>query len=86
MNQPALKQDIVIKDISREPRVHDKNAPRVVTHTVALIPPNYVSTLCNDVEEHLRLQDRVADGICNLCMNLSVKWNSICGWPLTRIM
>ena len=53
MNQPALKQDIVIKDISREPRVHAKNAPRVVTHTVALIPPNYVSTLWNDVEEHL---------------------------------
>ena len=40
MNQPAVKQDLVIKDISREPRVRSQKSPRVVTHTIALIPPN----------------------------------------------
>ena len=53
MNEPALKEDIVIKDISREPRVRPKNAPRKITHTIALIPPNYVQTLWDDVEKYL---------------------------------
>lgn len=52
MSQAAAK-DIVIKDISREPRVKPQNAPREVTHTIALIPPTYVQTLWNDVEELL---------------------------------
>ena len=53
MNHPALKEDLVIKDISREPRVRPKNAPRKMTHTIALIPPNYVQTLWDDVEKYL---------------------------------
>ena len=53
MNQPAVKQDLVIKDISREPRVRSQKSPRVVTHTIALIPPNYVHTLWDEVESHL---------------------------------
>tara|TARA_R110000824_G_scaffold21054_3_gene78773 strand:+ start:2386 stop:2898 length:513 start_codon:yes stop_codon:yes gene_type:complete len=53
MNQPALKQDVEIKDISREPRVRPQNAPRKITHTIALIPSNYVQTLWDDVENYL---------------------------------
>ena len=46
-------EEPVIKDISREPRVKSQNAPREVTHTIALIPPNYIQTLWDDVEELL---------------------------------
>tara|TARA_R110000751_G_C13643045_1_gene467133 strand:+ start:110 stop:616 length:507 start_codon:yes stop_codon:yes gene_type:complete len=53
MNQPALKEGVVIKDISREPRVRPQNAPREITHTVALVPGNYAHTLWDDVEKHL---------------------------------
>ena len=53
MSQPALKEDIVIKDISREPRVRPQNAPREITHTIALIPPSYVQMLWNDAEKYL---------------------------------
>ena len=52
MTQAAAKK-LVIKDISREPRVRPQNSPREVTHTIALIPPTYVQTLWNDVEELL---------------------------------
>ena len=53
MSQAALKSEVVIKDISREPRVRSQKSPRVVTHTIALIPPNYIHTLWDDVEKHL---------------------------------
>ena len=52
MSETAI-QEPVIKDISREPRVKSQNAPREVTHTIALIPPNYIQTLWDDVEELL---------------------------------
>ena len=52
MNQAAVK-NLVVKDISREPRVKAQKAPREVTHTIALIPPTYVQTLWSDVEELL---------------------------------
>ena len=52
MSENAI-QEPVIKDISREPRVKAQNAPREVTHTIALIPPNYIQTLWDDVEELL---------------------------------
>ena len=53
MNQPALKEDIVIKDISREPRGAASECATEMTHTIALIPPNYVQTLWDDVEKYL---------------------------------
>ena len=52
MSEIAIEEP-VIKDISREPRVKSQNAPREVTHTIALIPPNYIQTLWDDVEELL---------------------------------
>ncbi len=53
MNQAVIKNEVVIKDISREPRVGSQKALREVTHTIALIPPNYIHTLWDDVEKHL---------------------------------
>ena len=41
------------RDISREPKVRKKTAHREKTHTIALVPPNYVSTLWPDVEGQL---------------------------------
>ena len=45
--------DSIIRDISREPKVKKKNTPREVTHTITLVPPNYVETLWEDVKHHL---------------------------------
>ena len=53
MNQAVIKTEVVIKDISREPRVGSQKSLREVTHTIALIPPNYIHTLWDDVEKHL---------------------------------
>ena len=53
MNQAALQQEVVIRDISREPRVSRKGAPKKMTHTVALIPPNYVQILWHEVKDYL---------------------------------
>tara|TARA_R100000995_G_C3422706_1_gene94716 strand:- start:19 stop:531 length:513 start_codon:yes stop_codon:yes gene_type:complete len=41
------------KDISREPKVRNKSDRKEKTHTIALVPPNYVSTLWPDVEVQL---------------------------------
>ena len=32
------------KDISREPKVRRRDEPREVTHTITMIPPNYLNT------------------------------------------
>ena len=53
MSQAAIKNEVVIEDIFLEPMVRSQKAPRKVTHTIALIPPNYVHTLWDDVEKHL---------------------------------
>lgn len=42
-----------IRDISREPKVTKKNAPRDITHTITLVPSNFVKTLWKDIEPHL---------------------------------
>ena len=42
-----------IRDISREPKVTKKNAPRDITHTITLVPSNFVKTLWRDIEPHL---------------------------------
>mgnify|MGYP003656556353 CR=1 FL=1 len=53
MSQSALSEGVEIKDISREPRISSRNAPRKITHTIALVPSNYVGTLWNDVKNFL---------------------------------
>ena len=45
--------DSIIRDISREPKVKRKNAPREVTHTITLVPPHYIETLWEDVKHHV---------------------------------
>jgi len=49
MIQQAISEDVKIKDISREPRVSSRNAPRKITHTIALVPLNYLGALWNDI-------------------------------------
>ena len=41
------------RDISKEPRVRKKTDHREKTHTIALVPSNYVSTLWDDVSHQL---------------------------------
>jgi len=53
MIQQAISEDVKIKDISREPRVSSRNAPRKITHTIAIVPLNNVGTLWNDIETFL---------------------------------
>ena len=53
MNEVAQKIDIEPRDIPREPLVKPKNAPREITHTIALVPPNYIHSLWFDVRDHL---------------------------------
>lgn len=59
MSQAAKKDVIRIRDISREPKVKPKSAKRNGTHTIALIPPNFINSLWPDVHEELmRAVDR----------------------------
>jgi hypothetical protein len=47
------------KDISREPKVRRRDEPREVTHTITMIPPNYLNTLWVEVKPQLaRAVDR----------------------------
>jgi|TARA_R110000787_G_scaffold2286_3_gene9108 hypothetical protein len=51
--QSALAEGVKIKDISREPRMSPRDAPRKITHTIALVPCNYVGTLWDNVKNYL---------------------------------
>lgn len=53
MSQQAVSENVVIKDISKEPRISSRNSPREVTHIVTLVPCNYIGTLWNDVKHYL---------------------------------
>ncbi len=53
MKNTAKKEKPVIKDLSRETRVKNKNAPRKITHTITIAPANYLNALWPDVEEQL---------------------------------
>ena len=41
------------KDLIKEPKVRPKSEEREATHTIALVPTNYVYTLWPDVRDHL---------------------------------
>lgn len=60
MNQPARKENVArIRDISKEPRVKPKSAKGNPTHTIALVPANFINSLWPDVREELmRAVDR----------------------------
>jgi hypothetical protein len=53
MNQLLNFDDSRIRDISREPKVRKKTAPREINHTITMVPPNYAETLWPDVREQL---------------------------------
>ena len=53
MNQTAQETVIEPRDIPREPRFKPKNAPREVTHTVTLVPPEHLYSLWFEVQGHL---------------------------------
>ncbi len=42
-----------IKDLSREPKVRSRSERGEATHTIALVPSNYLATLWPDVSEQL---------------------------------
>ncbi len=54
MKNTAKKEKPVAKDLSREPRVKNKNAPRKITHTITIAPITYLNALWPDVEEQLQ--------------------------------
>lgn len=54
MKNTAKKENPVVKDLSREPRVKNKNAPRKITHTITIAPTTYLNALWPDVEEQLQ--------------------------------
>jgi hypothetical protein len=42
-----------LRDIKREPRVRPRSERGEPTHTIALVPPNYIQTLWPDVQDQL---------------------------------
>ena len=53
MNQRLSFDESRIRDISREPKVRSKSAPREVPHTITMVPPSYVETLWPEVRDQL---------------------------------
>ena len=53
MNNTAKKEKPIVKDLAREPKVKNKNAPRKITHTITIAPTNYLNALWPDVEKQL---------------------------------
>lgn len=53
MSEMVAQTENAVADLLSEPRVLSQAAPRAITHTVALIPPNHVPTMWGEVAEHL---------------------------------
>ena len=54
MNEPVKAADLLhIREISREPKVRPRSERGEQTHTIALVPSNYLNTLWPDVREQL---------------------------------
>ena len=53
MSKTAKKINKEVKDLAREPKVKNKNAPRKITHTITIAPTNYLNALWPDVEKQL---------------------------------
>ena len=53
MSSVAEKKEVK-RDLSREPRVKNKNAPRKITHTITIAPTTYLNALWSDVEDQLK--------------------------------
>jgi len=53
MSDIAEDIPLELRDISREPRVKPKDAPRKITHTITLVPSGYVNSLWFEVRDYL---------------------------------
>ena len=66
MNSLLEFDESKIKDISREPKVGRKDAPREITHTITMVPPNYLNSLWPDVREQLARAIKRSHGRWNM--------------------
>ena len=66
MNSLLEFDESKIKDISREPKVCRKDAPREITHTITMVPPNYLNSLWPDVREQLARAIKRSHGRWNM--------------------
>jgi len=53
MSAAAQETIVEVLDISRQSLVRPQNAPREITHTITLVPPEYVHALRFDVSNYL---------------------------------
>jgi len=51
-----------IKDLSREPKVRKRSEPREVTHTITMVPANYLNNLWPDVRTQLAKATKRSNG------------------------
>ena len=66
MNSLLEFDESKIKDLSREPKVCRKDAPREITHTITMVPPNYLNSLWPDVREQLARAIKRSHGRWNM--------------------
>ena len=66
MNNLLEFDESKIKDLSREPKVCRKDAPREITHTITMVPPNYLNSLWPDVREQLARAIKRSHGRWNM--------------------
>jgi hypothetical protein len=55
-----------IKDLSREPKVRKRSEPREVTHTITMVPANYLNNLWPDVRTQLAKAIKRSNGRWNM--------------------
>jgi len=55
-----------IEDISREPKVSRKDLPREITHTITMVPTNYLNSLWPDVRDQLARAVKRSQGRWNM--------------------
>ena len=55
-----------IKDLSREPKVRKRSEPREVTHTITMVPANYLKNLWPDVRTQLAKATKRSNGRWNI--------------------
>ena len=55
-----------IEDISREPKVSRKDLPREITHTITMVPTNYLNSLWPDVRDQLARAVKRSQGRLNM--------------------
>ena len=66
MNSLLEFDESKIKDLSRAPKVCRKDAPREITHTITMVPPNYLNSLWPDVREQLARAIKRSHGRWNM--------------------